>query len=250
MSASLNLPQSIAVDNAGNMYFTDENNARVRKLAPQQITASGVLNGASLLAGAVSPGEIVAIAIAGLDPTATGAQVLFDGQAAPQVSVQPNQVSVIVPYEVDGETSTQIQIIAGPITTNTVTIPVAAAAPGIFTADGSGQGTGAIANEDGSPNSPANPAPRGSRVTIAATGEGQTNPPGVDGQITPATAPMPVQQISVQIGGTDAPVVSAGGAPNQPAGYFQVVAQVPGGAPVGDAIPIVLQAGGVGARPA
>jgi uncharacterized protein (TIGR03437 family) len=86
-------------------------------------------------------------------------------------------------------------------------------------------------------------------VTISATGEGQTNPPGVDGQITPATPPMPIQQVSVQIGGVDAPVVSFGGTPGQPAGYFQVVVQIPDGAPSGDAIPIVLMVGSASSQP-
>jgi uncharacterized protein (TIGR03437 family) len=91
---------------------------------------------------------------------------------------------------------------------------VANAAPGAFTQDTSGQVLGMIANADSSTNSRAYPAARGSLVTISATGEGQTNPTGVDGQVTLAS-----------------------GVPNQPAGYFQVVAQVSDGAPSGDAIP-------------
>jgi uncharacterized protein (TIGR03437 family) len=185
----------------------------------------------------------VTLNIMGFDPTQTGGQILFDGNQATVVSAQSNQVTVIVPYEVDGQTSTQLQIVAGAITTNTVTVPVTATAPGIFTQDSSGHGAGLILNADSSPNSSQNPAARGTTITIAATGEGQTTPPGVDGQVGGATPPVPNQQVSVQIGGLDAPLVSAGGTPNQPAGYFQVVVQVPDDAPVGD-VPIMLTVGG------
>ena len=72
-----------------------------------------------------------------------------------------------------------------------VSIPVAASAPSIFTANGSGTGQGAILNEGGSVNSPANPARGGSIVVIYATCEGQTNPAGLDEKIASGTLPAP-----------------------------------------------------------
>ena len=56
-------------------------------------------------------------------------------------------------------------------------------APGIFTLTASGRGQGAILNQDYSVNSAGNRAPKGSVVMIFGTGEGQTNPAGVDGLI-------------------------------------------------------------------
>ena len=54
--------------------------------------------------------------------------------------------------------------------------------PGIFTNDASGAGQAAIINvPDGSRNSAAHPATRGSKVSIYATGEGQTTPAGAVG---------------------------------------------------------------------
>jgi hypothetical protein len=70
-------------------------------------------------------------------------------------------------------------------------VPVATAVPGIFTADASGIGPGAIANQDYSLNSPANPADRGSTVVLYLTGGGQTIPGGTDGKITTASAATP-----------------------------------------------------------
>ncbi len=42
-----------------------------------------------------------------------------------------------------------------------VRMPVLGSRPGIFTVDGSGRGQGAILNEDGTLNSPSNPARKG-----------------------------------------------------------------------------------------
>jgi uncharacterized protein (TIGR03437 family) len=64
-----------------------------------------------------------------------------------------------------------------------VTVPVVAAQAGIFTADSSGSGQISMANQDYTLNSAANPADKGSVVIFYGTGEGQTNPPGVDGQV-------------------------------------------------------------------
>ncbi len=80
-----------------------------------------------------------------------------------------------------------------------------------------------------------------------ATGEGQTNPAGVDGQVDGDPAPTPVAAVSAQIGGMSAPVVASGGVPGMPAGYFQVSVQVPPGV-TGD-VPVVITVGGVASQP-
>ncbi len=61
------------------------------------------------------------------------------------------------------------------MTSNAVTVPVQATAPGIFAADGSGTGGGAILNQDYSLNVRLNPAARGSVIAIYLTGAGVTN---------------------------------------------------------------------------
>jgi len=53
-----------------------------------------------------------------------------------------------------------------------VLLNVATASPGLFSADGSGFGQGYILNKDGTPNSPANPAATGDKITVYATGVG------------------------------------------------------------------------------
>jgi uncharacterized protein (TIGR03437 family) len=121
---------------------------------------------------------------------------------------------------------------------------VAPSTPGIFSIDGSGSGQGAILNQDGSLNSANQPAGAGTVVTIFATGAGQFSPPGIDGSIVTAdNLPVPMLPVSVQIGGIDAPVSYAGGAPSLVEGVLQVNAQVPAGISSGPAVPVILRIG-------
>jgi uncharacterized protein (TIGR03437 family) len=168
--------------------------------------------------------------------------VLFDGTAATLVSAASGSVVAIVPYEVAGNPSTQVQVVYQNVASAAVTVPVTDTSPAVFAADSSGAGQGLISNADGSPNSDANAAPPDSNVTIVATGEGQTSPAGVDGLIPGDTPPMPLQQVSATIGGMSATVISAGGAPGMSAGYFQVTVMIPDGTPPGDQ-PVVITVG-------
>jgi uncharacterized protein (TIGR03437 family) len=175
----------------------------------------------------------------------SGTQVLFDGVAAPVIYTQAAQVSVVVPYEVSGKTSTQVRVAYQGQTSNTVSVGVLAVLPSIFTADSSGNGPASAINQDGTVNSPNNPAPTGSYVSLFATGEGQTNPIGIDGK--PATVPAPVpaaQPVTATIGGLPAAVQYAGGSPGSVAGLFQVNIQIPQGVTPGGSVPVVISVGG------
>jgi adhesin/invasin len=66
---------------------------------------------------------------------------------------------------------------------------VAAAAPGIFTANQGGTGQAAVVNQDGTINSTSNPAPVGSTILIYGTGQGQVSPAVTDGTAAPS-APL------------------------------------------------------------
>jgi uncharacterized protein (TIGR03437 family) len=127
-------------------------------------------------------------------------------------------------------------------------LKVADSAPGIFATDSSGRGQGAILNQDYSPNGASNAAARDSVVMIYATGEGQTNPPGVDGTLVGATLPQPIQKVTVTIGGKNAEVSYAGGAPGNVAGLLQVNAKVPADAATGGTVPVVVTIGGVSSQ--
>ena len=98
-------------------------------------------------------------------------------------------------------------------------------------------------NGDGQMNGPAHPAVAGNFLTVYATGEGATIPPGVDGKPGSAPLPVPVLPVTVFIDGREAFVEYAGGAPNIVAGVMQVNVRVPPGTIPGDAVPIALQVG-------
>jgi len=223
------------------------------------LTQGGVVNAASYYAGGVSPGEVVAIFGSGLGPNAIqyyqlnasgkigttlgGTQITFGGTPAPLIYVEAGQASAVVPYEVAGMTSTQVQVSYGGQVSNVLTVPVVTAAPGVFTSNYSGAGQAVILNQDGTVNSTANPALAGSTITLFATGEGQTSLAGLDGAIDGSPAPTPAAPVTATIGGFSATVKSASGIPGAPAGILQVVLYVPATLSSTSAAPVVLNIG-------
>jgi uncharacterized protein (TIGR03437 family) len=228
--------------------------------AAQPPVISSVVNAATQIAGAFSPGEIVSVHGIGVGPAAIdgftldasgkvgstldSVDIRFDGKPAPLLYASPTQVNVIVPYEVAGKPVTTIQVINQGIQSAAWGVPVAPATPGIFTLDATGQGPAAVLNQDSSVNSPANPALRGSTIQIFATGGGQTSPPSATGTITQSATEMLALPVAVSIGGVDAQAVYAGAAPQEVAGLVQVNAVVPQGVVPGPATPLSIRIGG------
>jgi uncharacterized protein (TIGR03437 family) len=232
-------------------------------MAGPQPVVSAVANAASYVAGGVSPGEIVTIfgqslgpaSLAGLqvnsgtlNDSIGGAQVFFNGYAAPMIYALATQLSAVVPYEVAGQTSVDVVVINQGNASAPFPVAVAAATAAIFTGDASGQGQGAILNQDYSLNTAANPAPRGQYVSIYGTGEGETAPPGVDGRISGTPLPKVSLSCSATIGGQPASVNYCGEAPGATAGLVQVNALVPGSVTPGSALPVTITIGGVASQ--
>jgi uncharacterized protein (TIGR03437 family) len=229
------------------------------------ITANSIVNAASWVQGAVSPGMIVNIAAPGIGPANIipeqlsldgtlvttllgGTRVLFDGVAAPMLYAASGQFRVVVPYEVAGMSSTQLQIEYQAVLSNTVILPVVPSEPGVFTLDASGSGQGLIFDAMGNPNSASNPAAAESVLILYATGEGQTLPPGIDGLIATNPAPAPVLPVAVTIGGISATVLYYGGALGQVAGMMRIDVQVPDGVASGGR-PVMVQVGDSQSQP-
>jgi uncharacterized protein (TIGR03437 family) len=202
-----------------------------------------VVNGASFLGGAVSPGEFVSILGTSLGPitplgpsidstgkistTLGNVQVFFSATPAPLTYVSSGQINCIVPYGVSGLSTVPIQVkfLAQP--SNVVTQNVQASAPGIFSATGNGTGQGAILNQNNTLNTLTNPATKGSIIQIYMTGEGNTSPSGTDGAITGNATTVPVLPVAVMIGGQPATVVFKGEAPGIVAGVLQLNVTIP-----------------------
>jgi uncharacterized protein (TIGR03437 family) len=228
------------------------------------INARGIVNGASLRFGSLSPGEIVTIFGSGMGPFAaggpklgsdglvatslSGTRVLFNGMASPVLYASPNQVSAVVPYGAAGKSNTEVRLEFAGTMSDGVMMPVAGTAPGIFTVDASGTGGAFATNEDGSRNSPNHPASRGSTIVLYATGEGITNPAGLDGKPAEDPLPRPALPVSVQIGGMPAELLYAGGAAGQVAGLMQLKVRIPPNLAPGNAT-VEITVGGFASQP-
>ncbi len=233
--------------------------ARVSDSLDQRPALNIMLHAATYSGGAAAPGEIVTFYGAGIGPdslatlqlnaaglvdtTLADTRVLFDGAPAPLLYVQAGQTGAIVPYAVAGKDSTRVQIEFRGVKSNAVAVRVVSAKPGIFTLDSSGKGQGAILNQNSTANSASNSAVKGSVVVIYGSGEGQTDPPGVDGKLAAGSPPKPHSAVQVLIDGKPADVLYAGGAPGQSAGVLQVNARVPANASPG-VVEVQLQIGG------
>jgi uncharacterized protein (TIGR03437 family) len=224
-----------------------------------------VVNAASYVGGGVAPGEIVTLFGSAMGPselvrlrltedrrlatTLADTRILFNGVPAPLFYVSDKQSTAIVPYAVAGRTSVDVLVEYRGVRSDPVTVPVLASRPGIFSGDSTGQGQGAILNEDGTVNSPSNPALRGSIITIFGTGGGEAAAGVVDGQIVGDILPKTSLPVSAffETGGLpskQAEVLYAGGVPGSVAGLLQVNLRVPVNAVwTGDAVPFLFTIG-------
>jgi uncharacterized protein (TIGR03437 family) len=269
VTATINIPASVAAGTQ-NIGFTATSGTLTHKLSetltvtapgppPPVISASGVANGASFAGGAVAPGEIVTIYGSGFGPasittlqldstgkvtsTLAGTVATFNGVPATAIYVVAGQMSVVVPYEVAGSATATLQVTYNGVASNTVSVSVTDASPALFTYNASGSGPLAAANQDGSVNTAANPAAAGSVMVFYGTGEGQTSPGGVDGQVANSVYPKPVLPVSATIGGAPATVLYYGAAPGDVAGAFQLNVMVPAGTASGPAVPVTFTVG-------
>jgi uncharacterized protein (TIGR03437 family) len=177
-----------------------------------------------------------------------GVRLLFDGVPAPLLYVSKTQIGGVVPYAVASRDSTEVQVEYGGVKSVPVEVSVVPANPGLFSLDMGGRGQGAVLNQDGSVNSEANPSEKGSVVSIYATGEGQTDPWGVDGQVAAERPPKPLLHVAMSIGGVPAEILYVGGAPTLVAGVMQINARVPSSVASGPSVPIVLAIGEAGSQ--
>jgi uncharacterized protein (TIGR03118 family) len=232
----------------------------IGSLAPPSAVLS-VFNGASGQSGPIAPGEVAIISGVGMGPfpvasttipaagqtvgTTVGAtSVTVGGHAAPILYAEASQLGIVVPYEISGFTSADIVVTFQGQALPTLTTPVAFTAPGVFTQTKNGAGAATALNQDGTLNTTANPAVKGSVVYIFATGDGPKNPPGQDGLVTSDILREPMFPVTATIGGQAATVLYAGTTPGFVEGVSMVEAVVPAGAASGPAA-VVLTANGV-----
>ncbi|HKW96814.1 MAG TPA: SBBP repeat-containing protein [Bryobacteraceae bacterium] len=248
---------ALAVDTGGNKTLLGSAGSLLR-LPPGSPTGTSIFGQANaagpLVSGFVAPGEIVSFYGTGLGPIAgvgarfdstgkiatmlAGTQVLFDGKPAPLLYVGANQINAIVPFEVSSKTLTTVQVVSGLAASPTLNLSVEAGSPEVFSIPWSPPipvdavfPYAAALNEDGTVNSPSNPAKPGSIVVVYVNGAGLFVPALVDGSIVRSASAKPVLNVSVLVGapgvGGSAEVLYAGAAPDLVAGALQVNVRLP-----------------------
>ncbi len=189
-----------------------EDSGQVRPTA----TSDAIRNAASGEAGPVSPGQIISIYGTGFGASPT---VRIGSVNAALLYVSPTQINAIVPYGVNGSVAITVEGL-------NVTVPVAETAPAIFTF----------------PDGRAASWRDGSVVSLLVTGEGATTRPELYGRIVEGELPRVLAPVRAWIGGVEAEVLYAGGAPGLVAGVAQVNLRIPASAPSG-VQPITLRIG-------
>jgi uncharacterized protein (TIGR03437 family) len=203
----------------------------------------GVTNSAGgVISGRVVPGELISISGLNLGPAAgataqvnsagfvptslAGVEMTINGTLAPLLYVSAMQINAVAPVELTPGSAVTLRLVTNNVAAPDFRVEVDAAAPEVFPA---------ALNQDGTVNSPSNPAAAGSYVTVWATGTGVTY--GADGQITQtagnqcgclvsyaaiADGPTPLLNTNVR-------VAYAGAAPGLVNGVIQINFQVMGG---------------------
>jgi uncharacterized protein (TIGR03437 family) len=220
-SAQLYAPGGIAVDTAGNVYFSDTQNNVIRVLQPTYpAIASGGVGNAASYQPQISPGALATVFGTGfgtatsspagtpnLQTNAGGITVTVNGLAAPLYYVSPGQINFQVPWETAvGTASVAVTYNGG--ASNSVSVPVVAAGPGLFNSAGASivQNYTIVQNQPNySLNTPTNPAAGGSTIIAYLTGSGPVSPTVADG------APAPSNPLATSTSSWSATIGSATG---------------------------------------
>ncbi len=203
--------------------------------APAQETTAApavvsVANGASYTSnGVVAPGQVLSIFGRHL-----GGRVLLNGTPVETVSVQDNEIRLVVPNDLAGASELRLEVEHRGRRSRPLMLGVVAANPAIFGTNQYGRGIAQAQNEDGTQNGRAHPAARGSVVTLYTTGYSAGT--GSD---------LPLE---VHIGGRPAEVLSAHLSATR-AGVIEVQVRVPYLIEPAAFQPVVLHVGNLFSQP-
>jgi uncharacterized protein (TIGR03437 family) len=255
-------PAGIYVDRQDTLYVGDAGNNRVL-----QFLKAGVAVNAATYQGSVplAPGSLATLfgnGLAGDKATASAPWpgslmnrqiVINDELPAPAYYVGPGQVNFQMPSNAPlGSARIAVRLADTGELVAGGKLVIAAAAPGIFTANQTGIGQAAAVNQDGTLNGPNNPAPVGSTILLFGTGQGQVSPAVQDGTAAPVSPLSPTVAVPTSNGTTclnsqpSMCVAIASGfgnvgysglAPGN-VGLWQINVTVPQGTPTGSAVAV------------
>jgi len=231
------------VDNAGNSqaYIATIDST------PAAISLDGVLNavkaGSPSNAQGITAGELLQITGKNMGParntpgvinggllasTVAGVQVTFDGVPVPLLSVSATEIDLIAPFELDGKSTTTIQVLYQNAKSNPVQVAIGSGISISGTPTGTQLQILGVYNSDLTVNSASNPAAAGSVMTLLVAGVGQSAPASQDGQINSfplAATPFPAQVLLPFVDANNRgslPVTYSGAAPQLVAGVYQI----------------------------
>jgi uncharacterized protein (TIGR03437 family) len=224
--------------------------AKVDFAASAPFGVSCIANLASMAAGPVAAAEIVGIFGNGLGPanaqpgaivngaystSVAGTRVLFDGVAAPLLMVSNNQVNAVAPSPVRLRAQTAVQVEVNGKLSEAHTLEVVPSSPAIFTLNGTGAGQGAVLNQDGTVNSPSNPAARGSFISIYGNSVTFWRPDMGDGLVLPDAHPQFLGGTTLRLNLINVFPGYVGNSPGQVTALWQMNLLVPQNIPPGTA---------------
>lgn len=146
---------------------------------------------------------------------------------APVLYTSDGQVNTVIPFTMYGYTQATVQVEYNGALSDAVALQMYQSAPIVFTSSTTGQPVAIAINQDGSINSPSNPAAPNSIITFYGSGFGLTAPAGIDGHLATAPLPQPALPVSVSVDGSPATVLYAGDASGMVEGIVQMNVRLP-----------------------
>jgi uncharacterized protein (TIGR03437 family) len=216
------LSAGTSVQNAASMLLSSQD-----RIVPTGGFSSATIR--YLVTPPIAPGEIVRINGQCLGPveqaraspdsdgrlplSLAGVQITVAGLPVPLIAVQEGSIVAVTPFSLPVN-----QNVVFVLTVNGAqikgTLQTTAFSPGLVRfLQPDGTAAAAAVNQAGTLNSQTNPARVGSVVALYATGLGQTNPPGIDGQIATGIGARYLSDIQVTINSVPGQVQYAGPAP-------------------------------------
>jgi endo-1,4-beta-xylanase len=224
---------------------------------------ASVTNAASFAAGFVAPGEIATLfgnnltSATGINLTSSlplpteflDVAVHVNGSPVPLFAIDnvngQQQINFQVPWEVANQTTATIEVLRSGVVSQSATVPVVAAQPGIINYSSGGNNFGVILHANYQLADIGHPVQAGETVLIYCTGLGVVHSPPADGAA--ASGQTTIATPVVTIGGISAAVPFSGLAPGF-VGLNQVNVVIPQGVPSGNQ-PVVLKMGSAASPP-
>jgi endo-1,4-beta-xylanase len=226
-------------------------------------TIASITNGASFAAGSVAPGEIATLfggnltSLTGVNYTSglplptefQNVAISINGSLVPLFAIDSvnnqQQINFQVPWEVAKQTTAQVEVLHNGIVSQSVTVPVVTAKPGIINYSSNGNNLGVILHSNYQLADSNHPVTAGETVLIYCTGLGAVQSPPADGSAASGQSTLVMPQVT--IGGVSSTVSFSGLAPDF-VGLNQVNVVVPPGLASGNQ-PVILKINGAASPP-